>query len=62
MGRRCFPADGARLVLAAFGAFTGGLNVRHPAFAAVFGSDAFTAHMLGEGRIYAFAVSRCLAD
>ncbi len=62
IGRRCFAADGERVVLPAFGAFTGGLNVRHPAFAAVFGSDAFTAHMLGEGRIYAFAVSRCLAD
>jgi len=33
----------------AFGAFTGGLNVRDAAFADVFGTLAFTAHMLGDG-------------
>ena len=37
----------------AFGAFTGGLNVRDGAFADVFGTLSFTAHMLGEGRLYA---------
>ena len=46
----------------AFGAYTGGLNVRDGAFADVFGTLAFTAHMLGEGRLYAFAAQRCLAD
>lgn len=62
IGRRCFAADADRLVMPAFGAFTGGLNVRHEAFAGVFGSHAFTAHMLGEGRLYAFAASHCLGD
>lgn len=62
IGRRCFAADGERVVLPAFGAFTGGLNVRHEAFDAVFGTRSFTAHMLGDGRIYAFAVGHCLPD
>ena len=62
VGRRCFAADGKRMVMPAFGAFTGGLNVRDEAFATVFGTLAFTAHMLGEGRIYAFAAKRCLPD
>jgi DNA ligase-associated metallophosphoesterase len=61
VSRRCFATDGKALVMPAFGAYTGGLNVRDRAFAAVFGARAVTAHMLGEGRLYAFAVSRCLA-
>jgi uncharacterized protein len=60
VGRRCFIADNTRMVMPAFGAFTGGLNVRDEAFAAVFGTLAFTAHMLGDDRIYAFAARRCL--
>jgi uncharacterized protein len=62
VSRRCFAADGARMVMPAFGAFTGGLNVRDAAFADLFGTLAFTAHMLGEGRLYAFAAKRCLPD
>jgi DNA ligase-associated metallophosphoesterase len=60
--RRCFAGDGRRLVMPAFGAYTGGLNVRDRAFADVFGTLAFTAHMLGERRLYAIAARRCLAD
>ena len=62
VSRRCFAADGKRMVMPAFGAFTGGLNVRDEAFATVFGTLKFTAHMLGEGRLYAFAAKRCLPD
>lgn len=62
VSRRCFASDGRRMVMPAFGAFTGGLNVRDRAFADVFGTLAFTAHMLGEGRIYALAAERCLPD
>ena len=62
MSRRCFASDGARLVMPAFGAYAGGLNVRDRAFADVFGTLAFTAHMLGEGRLYALAAERCMAD
>ncbi len=35
--RRCFASDGQRLVMPAFGAYAGGLNVCDPAFAQVFG-------------------------
>jgi uncharacterized protein len=62
VSRRCFASDGRRLVMPAFGAYAGGLNVRHRAFADVFGTLAFTAHMLGERRIYSLAAERCLAD
>jgi uncharacterized protein len=62
VSRRCFAADATRMVMPAFGAFTGGLNVRDAAFADVFGTLKFTAHMLGEDRLYAFAAKRCLPD
>ncbi|HXL67959.1 MAG TPA: ligase-associated DNA damage response endonuclease PdeM [Xanthobacteraceae bacterium] len=60
--RRCFVSDGRRMVMPAFGAFTGGLNVRHPAFDLVFKARAFAAHMLGNDRLYSFPGARCLAD
>jgi DNA ligase-associated metallophosphoesterase len=34
--RRCFITDGERIIVPAFGAFTGGLNVRDPAFGRLF--------------------------
>ncbi|MCC6780501.1 MAG: ligase-associated DNA damage response endonuclease PdeM [Hyphomicrobiales bacterium] len=60
--RRCFAGDGVRLVMPAFGAYAGGLNVRDRAFASVFGRRPFTAHILGESRVYAFVSARCLHD
>jgi DNA ligase-associated metallophosphoesterase len=60
--RRCFAGDGRRLVMPALGAYTGGLNIRNRAFADLFGTLSFTAHMLGETRLYAIAAGRCLAD
>jgi len=62
VSRRCFAADDNRLVMPAFGAYTGGLNIRDAAFADLFGTLCFTAHMLGEGRLYSFAAKRCLRD
>jgi hypothetical protein len=59
--RKCFAADDSRLILPAFGAYTGGLNIRDRAFLSVFGALAFTAHLIGERRLYAFAAARCLA-
>ena len=60
--RRCFAADEARMVMPAFGAYAGGLNIRHAAFCDLFGTLKFTAHMLGEDRLYAFTAKRCLPD
>jgi len=62
VSRRCFAADKTRMVLPAFGALTGGLNVRSTAFCDLFGTLAFTAHLLGEGRLYSFTAKRCLPD
>jgi uncharacterized protein len=60
--RKCFATDGERLVMPAFGAFTGGLNIRNIAFLKVFGALGFTAHLIGQRRLYSFAAARCLAD
>jgi len=50
--RRCFAADGARMVLPSFGAYTGGLDVGEEPIAQLFGAR-FHAFMLGEERVYA---------
>jgi DNA ligase-associated metallophosphoesterase len=60
--RRCFASDGHRLVMPAFGSYAGGLNVRDRAIASLFGALSFTAHMLGERRLYAVPAARCLSD
>ncbi|WP_426437610.1 ligase-associated DNA damage response endonuclease PdeM [Bradyrhizobium genosp. P] len=57
--RRCFASDGERAVMPAFGAYTGGLSIRDAAFAKVFGSPGFMAHVLGDNRVHAFAAARC---
>jgi DNA ligase-associated metallophosphoesterase len=62
ISRRCFAGNKQRVVMPAFGAFTGGLNVRDVAFNDIFHSLAFTAHLLGDNRLYAFAAERCLPD
>jgi DNA ligase-associated metallophosphoesterase len=62
VSRKCFASDGRRLVMPAFGAYTGGLNVRDRAFGAIFDALDFTAHMLGARRLYAFSAAYCLPD
>jgi uncharacterized protein len=61
VSRRCFASDGRRVVMPAFGAYAGGLNVHDRAFAEVFGGPMIL-HVLGESRVYAIAMSRCLPD
>ena len=51
---RCFISDGTRLVMPAFGAFTGGLDVRSAPFQALFGTSGFRVWMLGRSRIHLF--------
>jgi DNA ligase-associated metallophosphoesterase len=58
--RRCFASDGARLVMPAFGAYTGGLDIRHAAFAPVFGRGDFTAHLIGQKRLYAITARQIM--
>ena len=50
--RRCFAADGGRMILPSFGAYTGGLDVGDPAIAQLF-AGSFHAFMLGQERVYA---------
>jgi DNA ligase-associated metallophosphoesterase len=57
--RRCFASDGMRAVMPSFGAYTGGLSIRDLAFAAIFKSLEFTAHVLGDRRMHAIAAARC---
>jgi DNA ligase-associated metallophosphoesterase len=59
--RRCFLTDGERLVLPAFGAYAGGLNVLDAAFAGLFAAIP-TAAALGRGRVHALAIEGLSAD
>lgn len=60
--RPCFIANGLRLVLPAFGALTGGLNVLDTAFAPLFGNDGFAVWMLGDEGLYPVATRRLRED
>lgn len=51
--RPCFVTDGERLILPAFGAFTGGLRVTDPAIRSLF-PRGFTVHMLGREGMFSF--------
>ena len=55
--RRCFATDGLRLVLPAFGALAGGLDVLDRAFAPLFAGP-FMAHLLGREAVHAFPSHR----
>lgn len=61
MRRRCFATDGTRLVMPAFGAFTGGLNVCDTAWAPIF-ADRPTAWMIGRERVYPVAGEKLRGD
>ena len=52
--RRCFVSDGARLVMPAFGAYAGGLDVGDEAVRMLF-AEKFLAYVLGKARVYAVA-------
>ncbi len=52
--RPCFVADGNRVVLPAFGAFTGGLDVRDVAIKRLFPGGA-RAFLLGKERLFSFS-------
>nr|WP_208979291.1 ligase-associated DNA damage response endonuclease PdeM [Pseudovibrio axinellae] len=60
--RACFATDGKRLVLPAFGALTGGLNVMDKAFSEVFDARRFSVYMLGNGRLFPFTAAKLLNE
>lgn len=49
--RRCFVSDGHRLILPAFGAYAGGLDVRDKAVQALF-DQGFAVYALGKEKVY----------
>ena len=59
--RRCFVSDGHRLVMPAFGAYAGGLNLRDPAIAHLFANRPI-AHVMGRDGLYSICASRCIPD
>jgi DNA ligase-associated metallophosphoesterase len=59
MERRCFACDGARAVMPAFGAYTGGLSIRDAAFSKIFQTPGLMAHVLGDNRLHTISASRC---
>jgi hypothetical protein len=56
---RCFVTCGTRLVMPAFGALAGGLDLDHPAFAPVFSTRPVVAHVLGAERVWRVPGERC---
>lgn len=59
--RRCFATDGQRMVMPAFGAYTGSLNICDEAFASVFPTGA-AALVLGKDRVLPVPQERLLPD
>ena len=59
--RRCFITDGARIVLPAFGAYAGGLNVRDEAYAGLFETEPL-AVVLGQTRAWPMAWASLRGD
>jgi DNA ligase-associated metallophosphoesterase len=57
ISRPCFVTDAARLMLPAFGAFTGGLDVRDPAIARLF-PRGLRVFLLGHDRLFSFALGQ----
>ncbi len=53
--RRCFASDGHRVVMPAFGAFTGGLDLSHKAFRGLFRAG-LHAWILGDRTVHRFPV------
>ena len=55
--RRCFATDGSRMIMPAFGAYTGSLNVLDRAYSGLFQRKGLMAYMIGVDRVFAIAGS-----
>ena len=60
--RPCFIGNSRRLIIPAFGAFTGGLNVLDEAYQPLFGNDGFSIWMLGQEGLYPVATRMLRGD
>lgn len=59
--RPCFVADAHRVMLPSLGAYTGGLDVGHPAIAGLFGRGG-RAFLLGQDRLFSFTLAQTAAN
>jgi DNA ligase-associated metallophosphoesterase len=59
---RCFLTDGERMILPAFGAFAGGLNVRDPAFDGLFSAAPVACALGRAGRVHALTWGALVGD
>ena len=59
--RRCFATDGQRLILPAFGAYAGGLNLRDDAFSPLFAKPPIAA-ALGKDQVHLIGWNQLVAD
>jgi len=57
VSRPCFVTDASRLMLPAFGAYTGGLDVRDPAIARLF-PRGLRVFLLGQDQLFSFALGQ----
>jgi metallophosphoesterase superfamily enzyme len=57
VSRPCFVSDAHRLMLPAFGAYTGGLDVRDPAIAKLF-PRGLRVFLLGQDQLFSFALEQ----
>ncbi len=55
---KCFIADGSRLIMPAFGAYTGALNIRTPAIATLFDEEQTNLWLIGNKSIHRFPMRR----
>ncbi len=60
--RKCFISNGDRLVLPAFGAYAGGLNVLSEVYAPLFGRSDFLVWMLGQDGVFPVSRKQLLGD
>ena len=58
VGGKCFVADARRLIMPAFGAYTGALSVLSEAYRGLFDLATTQAWLLGRERIYRFPYER----
>jgi uncharacterized protein len=59
--RKAFVTDGTRLLLPAFGAYAGGLNLKDAAIARLFDGDRLIAYVCGRTRVYPVGPRRLTA-
>jgi hypothetical protein len=56
---KCFVGDRRRMILPAFGAYTGAVNVRTRAFVGLFDEDSTSVWMIASSRLHRFPLNRC---